>query len=567
MNKKILAVLTSLVLVFSGFATVVPVQAQNPVRAGGQFIAANYGKWSAVVATGFTGTGSQTMSMLYGYVTLPDGRAFVPFNVRTPLSVDVGSNRETVTPTAVSGCYPLNPNQATCQVTASFSNAHGNGTLVTSGDGGLQEAIEDAAQLGALSAGGVVLVDSSSGITNTQLAAAVPWDNVSIYDTRSSMPQYWMPFGGSTAIATPTTLVSTTAGFGVAGANFTGGAFTGSNTYIACIAYVDVMGQEGPCSASYTIATSGSATTDQIGFTAPAASTGAVGYTIYITLNGGSYNNAYKVPLVTQPTTVGAYPVSNGVCTLTTAETITPACAVTNTTYGITGSAAIVSAITVNTSPIEPQASVGSTTSIYIPNGGGRAAYTFAPGARGNGGITTANALAFTIGAASATTVPDVIGTLNIAPGAMNVAGRTLRVCGVATTTASTATIVDIQFQWDAMGQNTTGVGVLIGDLTATPSAALATAGHATFCQDFMTITTSASATGGKIQAVNGFGSVGGLTLIGTGALSDALAGASAGGVGSLNLADDARINVIYLHTTGTDGAAWTLQNLTAQIL
>ena len=567
MTKKILSFALSLALVLSGgFFTVAPAQAQQPVRSGGQFVASNYGKWSATVFNGFTGTGTQTMSMLYGYVTLPDGRPFVPFNVRTPLSVDTGSNRETVTPTAVSGCAPLNPNQGVCQVTASFSNAHGNGTLVTSGDGGLQEAIEDAAQLGSLSAGGVVLVDASSGITNAQLAAAVPWDNVSILDTRFGTPQYWTPLGGSTVLAAPATLTNSTAGFGVNGANFTGGAYTGNNTYIACIAYVDVMGQEGPCSATFTIATSGSASTDQIGFTAPAASTGAVGYTIYITLNGGSYTSAYKVPLVTQPSAVGAYPASNGVCTLTTVETVTPACAVTNNTYGSVGSGAVVSALTLNTSQIEPQTTVISTTSIYVPQPGGRTTYTFAPGQLANG-ATISKALAFSIGAAAATTVPDVIGTINLAPGAMNIVGKTLRVCGIATTTASTATIVDIQFQWDANGQNTAGKGVLIGDLTATPSAALATAGHATFCQDFMTTVTSASATGGTIQEVNGFGAVGGLTLIGTGALSDSLAGASAGGVGSLNLADAARINVIYLHTTGTDGAGWTLQNLTAQVL
>ena len=36
-------------------------------------------------------------------------------------------------------------------------------------------------------------------------------------------------------------LVAGTAGFGVNGANFTGGAYTGNSTYITCISYVDVM--------------------------------------------------------------------------------------------------------------------------------------------------------------------------------------------------------------------------------------------------------------------------------------------------------------------------------------
>jgi hypothetical protein len=186
------------------------------------------------------------------------------------------------------------------------------------------------------------------------------------------------------------------------------------------------------------------------------------------------------------------------------------------------------------------------------------------PGSRiGNPGITTGT-LAFPAGSAAATTVPDVLGTLNIPAGFMNYVGRTIEVCGAAATTASAATIVDIQFQWDAFGQNTAGKGVVIGDLTGTPAVAIATAGHVTFCQDFQTTVASASATGGSINHIGGGGSVGGVSLIAPGALSDALA---SGAVGSLNLAESARINVIYLHTTGTDGAAWTLQSLTAKVV
>jgi hypothetical protein len=378
----------------------------------------------------------------------------------------------------------------------------------------------------------------------------------------------WTPLGGATTLAAPTTLVNATAGFGVAGANFTGGFYTGSNTYIACIAYVDVIGQEGPCSASFTIATSGSATTDQIGFTAPAASPGAVGYTIYITLNGGTYNLAYKVPLISQPAIGGAGTavVSSGVCAaLTTVETITPACAVANTTFNQAGSTAVVSALTLNTSPIEPQSTVISTTSVYVPNAGGRTTYTYAPtGQLGTAGLFPANFLAFPLSAAAATTVPAVVGTINVAPGAMNTVGRKLRVCGELTTTASAATIVDVQFQWDSMGQNTAGKGVLIGDVTGTPSSALATAGHVSFCQDFQTTVASASATGGSINHVLSFGSVAGLTTVGSGSLGDSV---TPGAIGSLNLAADARINVIYLHTTATDGAGWILQNVTAQLI
>lgn len=530
----------------------------------------------AFIASGNTATGSQTITVCAGFRALPDGRVVNLFGgqaglAAVPITIDSQSstNVETVTPTAVSQASPQqlqgSNQQVPCfNVTASFSFTHGasqNTHQVISGDGGLQEAINDAF----LAGGGIVTVgpDSAASVTNTILTAAVPYAGVVVADKRFGY-QYWNPQGGATTLAAPTTLTNSTAGFGVNGANFTGGSYTGSNTYITCISYVDILGQEGPCSATFTIATSGVATTDQIGYTAPAASAGAVGYTIYITLNGGSYTSAYKVPLVSQPTVLGATPLANGVCTLTKVETITPACAVTNTTYNQTGVGAVVSALTLNTSPIEPQATVISTTSIYVPNPGGRTTTSYAPGSHIGSAVTVPSALAFTIGAAAGTTVPDVIGTINLAPNAMNLVGKTLEICGEATTTASTATIVDIQFQWDAMGQNTAGKGVPIGDMTATPAAALATAGHATFCQDFQTTVASASATGGSINHVNSYGAVGGVSLIAPGALSDAL---TPGAVGSLNLAVDARINVIYLHTTGTDGAGWTLQNLTAKLI
>jgi hypothetical protein len=173
------------------------------------------------------------------------------------------------------------------------------------------------------------------------------------------------------------------------------------------------------------------------------------------------------------------------------------------------------------------------------------------------------NWLAFPLTAAAATTVPAVLASINLPPNFMNGLGKKLEVCGEATGTASTATTVDIQFQWDSMGQNTAGKGVLIGDGTSVPTTALATTGHATFCQDFMTTVTSATATGGSINHVNTWGSVGGITAVANGALSDAV---TPGAIGSLNLAVDSRLNIIYLHVIGTDGAGWILQNVTVQL-
>lgn len=488
-------------------------------------------------------------------VKLGDGRTIVPWFVGQHVRIGTGSVQETVVLTAVSGCYNGAP-QGNCTISGNTVNAHGQGDLVSSQTFGAEEAMYDAY----LAGGGQVAVGSywaQAGGTTAMLAAAQAFYNVSFADFTNGPVQYWNPIGGLTTLAVPATLTAVTA----LPSTTPVGTFT-ATAYNMCIAYVDILGQEGPCSTSFV--NTGAGATSSFVFSAPAASTGAVGYTIYIGLTGaGSTTLQYKVPLVTQPTVVGTYPAANGVCTLTAVETTTPACAVTNTSYGQTGSTATVSAITVNTSPIQPLSTVVSTTSVFVPNAGGRTTYTYAPSSHIGAQGLPASWLPFTISAADATTVPSVIGTINLRPNFMNVLGKTLEICGEATTTASTATIVNIAFQWDSMGQNTAGAGVQIGNLTATPAAAIATAGHATFCQDFQTTATGATATGGSINHVNGFGSVGGVTLIAPGALSDAV---TPGTVASLNLAADARINVIYLHTTGTDGAAWTLQHLEAHL-
>ena len=534
-------------------------------RSAQQF-AYGYGAVSgASVALGNTATGTQTVTVCPAFRTTADGRNIQIFsaNPPTPVAFDVGfAAGETVTPTAVSILAPgavqgVGADQSCASITGTFNQLHGasqNTSQVRSGSFGLQEAINDAGR-----SGGTVTIGNDWGGTNVMLAAAVPFPSVALVDKRFGTPAYWAPLGGATTLAAPATLTAVTA----LPSTTPVGTFT-ATAYNMCIAYVDILGQEGPCSTSFV--NTGAGATSSFIFSAPAASTGAVGYTIYIGLTGaGSTTLQYKVPLVAQPTVSGAAPISNGVCTLVLVETVTPACAVTNATYGTTGTTATVSAITLSTSPIQPQSTTTSTTAIYVPNPGGRTTYTYAPvSAIGALTVTTPNELAFTIGAAAATTVPNVIGTINLAPNAMNTVGKRLRICGEATTTASTATIVDIQFQWDSMGQNTAGKGVLIGDLTATPAAAIATAGHATFCQDFITTVAAATATGGSINHVNSFGAVGGVSLIAPGALSDSV---TPGAIGSLNLAVDSRINIIYLHTTGTDGAGWTLQNVSAQLI
>jgi hypothetical protein len=573
--KKAFRILARLFLLAGvSFAQIPFPQNASPIaHQGGTYYASGYATWSGRVISGNAATGSQSIVIAgnagggAGGLQLADGTTVslqTVFSTLTPVIVDYGqAAQESVTPTAVSvgqcpaGNLGVGGGTQCVTLTGSFSNTHGQSAIVIDGSYGLQTAINYAQQLG----GGTVVLDSvwsAIGGTNAMVTAALPYASVSIEDLRG-VQQNWNAVGGATTLAAPATLTATTVGFGLNGANTTGGAYTGTSTYHVCVAYVDIMGQEGPCSADFSGLTAGTGSTNQIGFSAPAASTGAVGYTVYISLASGSYSLSYKVPLVSQPTAVGAYPASNGVCTLTKVELITPACALANTTYNQLGSAAIVSALTLNTSPINPQVTVVSTTSVYVPNAGGRTTYAYAPASKVGVNGAPFSILPFTISAADATTVPSVLGTINLAPGFMNNVGRTLEICGYATTTASTGTIKDIQFQWDSMGQNTAGKGVQIGDLTVTQTSTSVT--QLDFCERFQTTVAGAGATAGTIQTVGGY-----LTSS-IASLSAAAAGGNtqAGGVASLNLAADARINIIYVHTTGTDGAALTLQGVTVR--
>ena len=221
MTQKFLAVLMSSLLTVAGFAftPVAKGQVQNPpsslVRVNGIYYAQGYNQWTATVLTGTTTTGAATLTMLYGYVTLPDGRPFVPFNTNVPISVDVGAQNEVVTPSSVSGCQPLNPNQGVCQVTATFANTHGNGTIVSSGDFGIQEAILDAGNNG----GGAVFWMVDTGIVTLNTGGLTTTTTVKV-------PSSFYNFGASARV---TTTITTTTNWavGIAGAT---GIFCSANT-------------------------------------------------------------------------------------------------------------------------------------------------------------------------------------------------------------------------------------------------------------------------------------------------------------------------------------------------
>lgn len=562
---------------------------QNPPSnqsfVAGRFVAKNY-MYPGIRIRGGGGAANTTytINLSAGSIRLQDGRTIVPFSATgqnilgqpgsypaIPISVGAGTTQETVTPTAVTGCYATSP-EATCSITAAFVNAHGTGELVTSGSAGVQEAINDAAYFG----GGSVAVDGSwaqAGGTDALLYAAVPMSNVSIEDSRRGPVQYWNLASNTTALATPTALTAQAACDGThstcSDANVAGSA-SWSGTVFCGITYVDIMGNE---SLTSTTASWTSVVSKAIDIGSPAASTGAVGWKPYCSLSGGTYALAYSLPLLTQPTVLLATPVSASVCTLTTLETITPACAVTNATYGQVGSTfgagtlfsggAQFTGYPVVTSMLAPNLDSASAQSLN-PSNGGHTVYKYVPGTRvGIPGVMGISQT-FPITTAAQSTIGQVAGSIKLPPNFMNYVGRTIEVCGMLSKTSTTAdTITNIQLWWDAEGSNVTaGTAVELSNIQITQT--LTAAATLPFCQDITTTTASASATGGTITPGMGWFTE---SQVAAGTIHAASSNVLFAAVGSLNLALNANLEVVYNHTTGTDGAGVLLINPTVKIL
>jgi hypothetical protein len=543
--------------------------------------------WKGTILSGNSSTSGSQSIVVVGQTgasgpTLPNSANLAwstIFFSLTPILINDG-NAEYMTPTSTSigpcpsGNLGVGSSSTCVTITGTFANTHGQSAVVSDGTGGLQTALNVAQ----LAGGGQVSIGQTwAGQTNPSttvtggpssltalITSLVPMPLASILDYRGSAPVYWNLTNTQAIgsyLAVPATLTSSTAFSSLTVPCTPVGSCYAAGTIHVRIAYVDVMGNEGPKSLDYSFTdTSAKA----IQFTAPAASTGAVGYVIYIGLESGSAGNEYNVPLVTQPTAIGAYPAANGVCTLTTIETSLPACALTNTTYGQTGSGAVAVVYPVVTSQQGFQLGGVSTTSYYIPNSNAHNAYSYTPGAHPGVSGVVSNSQAFTVSAPLGSTVPFVLGAVQIPPQFMNFVGRKLRICGQVIDGAGGAnTITAIQFRWDADGSNaTTGIPVLIGGPKMTATITSAATAY-TFCQSIETTVASASATGGSLQATDGF-----LGLAGSSAGANPFFGVNTAvaAVGSLNLADPARIDIVYVETTASTDTP-QLTNLTVEVV
>ena len=231
---------------------------------------------SLLVDVGTTATGAGTLTVAFGAVTTSDGTKFAPLSTNAPITVGStpGSDQETVTPTAVNNGTPNVYNSAS--VTATFTYTHGQGETIASGTIGLQEAI-NAANAGG---GGLVIVDyrwAQGGGTTAMLQAAVLPTNgsVIIEDRRSpGVLQWWKNLCAGAALAAPSIpLISQVASLvGIVGT------WTAATTYVN-FTYVDAEGGETVVSSQYSFTATASLA---IGGSGPIASTGAVGYRVYM---------------------------------------------------------------------------------------------------------------------------------------------------------------------------------------------------------------------------------------------------------------------------------------------
>jgi len=583
--KKILVLALMALLAIAPLSQ--PIAAQNlPGAQGSPFYASRPGGlfyapgffWQGKVISGNAAAGVATIIMAgsgsgSGTLALPDGTALpmavLPLTPTSSLIVDWGqAAAETITPTSISlgtcpaGNIGIGGSSQCAYITATFANSHGASAVVVDGTYGLQTASDYAQSLG----GGVVMVDaawSQMGGTSAMINAAIVEPFTSVQDNRTGVPRYWNPTPTGLALAAPTGVPVTGQAACDAGhqacsdATVAGSASYAGGAIHTCEAYVDIMGNEGPCSAD---ATWTDVSTKAIDLGVPAASAGAVGFVVYISLDAGTYAQAYQIPS------------TSAMCTLTTLETINPACAVTNTTYNQTGSTfgkntlfgggAQVATYPVNTGlHFAKLASTVQTTVSLTPMTNSSVTYSYAPGSRVGvcPGTSSWNATqeiaAGGISASSTTGIPMSMGTWTIPAGCFNYVGAEFRVSGkLVETPGGASDALKVIVAWDAPGTNTTTVPTPLCTIANTHTEAAAQQSGWWSCT-VRILTTGATGTalsngGGEFDIATGAAGV----LIGP--ANDTAVAAS----GSINLTAPARISVRFSNTGSTVTAGQPLE-------
>lgn len=167
---------------------------QNPIPQFPVAVQASaFGRWSAQAQGPIRGTGQPETFTITGAAavfTFQNGGAFQPIVANTPLRISGDGNSETIVPIAVA-CPSTGQ---TCSVTADFTEPHPGRFTVSSGTGGLQEAINYEAARG----GGIVEADPGFGGNVTSLLPLIrlPADVLLIDATGGQWTYYGLGNGG-----------------------------------------------------------------------------------------------------------------------------------------------------------------------------------------------------------------------------------------------------------------------------------------------------------------------------------------------------------------------------------
>lgn len=250
------------------------------------------------VLQGNPNTGAGTVFVAASFTVDQGANAISPFVVGQTIQIGRGAALETVTLTGVGKPVLVGPEPSAYSISlsATFSFVHGYGDPVFSATYGLQEAIDVAAAAG----GGKVIVDAAwytaGGTVAMIQAALVPLftptssgatGQVTVVDIQSATTWSFAP-NSVTVISAPVAATSAT----VASQVGVVGTWTAITEHVL-FTYVTADGGESLASPDYSFTATVSLA---IGGSGPAASTGAVGYRVYIGANATT--TCYLVPAI-----------------------------------------------------------------------------------------------------------------------------------------------------------------------------------------------------------------------------------------------------------------------------
>lgn len=256
------------------------------------------------VGIGNTTIGSASITIITPITVTQGGAPISPIAVGSSITVGNASGAETVTVTAVGApsLAGFAPGTGSVSVTAVFANLHGPQEYVSSATYGLQEAINVAAAAGGgevaiypawYRAGGTAAMIQAATVPTFSLNSFGAFGAVRIKDVEN-LTMWTYTANSVTVVAAPSAATALTVA-SLAGVTGTWTAIT----IHALFTYITADGGESLASADYSFTATVSLA---IGGTGPAASTGAVGYRVYMGANATT--TCYLVPAIAANGTV-----------------------------------------------------------------------------------------------------------------------------------------------------------------------------------------------------------------------------------------------------------------------